>query len=176
MLSGSWTEKRMADTDFWELPSNSGREVSRWTVIETCGSGDERAYRCDIALEGQFYSEMFDSAAVGDLRDFGLVIHGLMLRHHELQRLVSHLREWLSLPPAELRDRSLDLTCGMGGLFDQSLRLALGQRDDTLSGGRPVATLVYLVGRMKGELSYPVDPSCLKIMADGIERILERAG
>jgi len=165
----------MSDALCWELPSSSGRENSRWTVTEINGKGAERTFRCDVALEGQFYGETLESASVGDLQDFGLVVRGLQLRHDELTRLVGTLGEWLALPLGQLRDHSLAFSCGMGGLFDQSLRLSLGQRDDTISDGRPVATLEYIVGRLKGELSYPVDQSCLRIMAEGIEGVLRHA-
>jgi hypothetical protein len=166
----------MPKGNYWELPSNSGREVSRWTVTEVRGEAAEKTYRCDVALEGRFYGDTLGSAVVDEIKDFSLVVRGLQLRHQELSRLVDRLRQWLSLPLAALKDRSLEFSCGMGGLFDQSLLLTLGQRDDTISGGRPVATLAYIVGRMNGELSYPVDPSCLEILADGIERVLECAG
>ena len=165
----------MSDSLRWELPSSSGRETSRWTVTEINGEGAERSFRCDVVLEGQFYGETLDSSSASDLRDFDLVVRGLQLRHDELSRLVDTLREWLGLPLAQLRDHVLEISCGMGGLFDQSLCLTLGQRADTISDGRPVATLEYIVGRLRGELSYPVDQSCLRIMAEGIEAVLGHA-
>jgi hypothetical protein len=60
----------------------------------------------------------------------------------------------------------------MGALFDQSLILRVGQRDDTRSAGRPVATLTYSVGRMRGEMSYVIDHEGLSRFTAGIARAL----
>ena len=64
----------------------------------------------------------------------------------------------------------------MGALFDQRLILTVGRRDDTRSAGRPVATLAYAVGRMRGELSYVVDHHGLRHLGEGIARALGDAG
>ena len=180
----------MSDPLCWQLSSSSGREVSRWTVTEIDGTGSARTFCCEVSLEGRFYGDALDSnptstpastststsTSVEESRDFGLVVRGLLLRQDELSRLVDTLREWLDLTPVQQRQRPLALDCGMGALFDQSLRLTLGLRDDTLVLDRPVATLAYIVGRLRGELSYAVDPSCLQILVEGIEAALEVAG
>ena len=64
----------------------------------------------------------------------------------------------------------------MGALFDQSVILSVGRRDDTRSAGRPVATLAYAVGRMRGEMSYVIDHHGLRHLAAGIARALEGTG
>jgi hypothetical protein len=161
------------DNRRWELPSSSGRELCTWTVVEVGTRDDDRTYQCDVSLEGCFFGETLDPWAGTRDPDFALVVRGMLLRRDELERLARTLGEWLSLSPAELRDRALELSCGMGGLHDQSILLTLGRRDDTSSMGRPVATVSYLVGRMRGELTYIVDQSCLRVLMEGIERALD---
>jgi hypothetical protein len=157
----------------WELSSVSGREAARWTVTGCDGRGEDAALTCDVRLEGQYYGEALAARSPGDVPDFALVLRGLDLRRRELDRLAEYLAEWLALPPAALGDQRAGFTCGMGALFDQSLILTVGRRDDTRSAGRPVATLAYGVGRMRGEMSYVIDHRCLGRLAAGIARALE---
>lgn len=156
----------------WELPSNTGQETCRWSVQDAEGEGDARVFLCCVRLEGRFFDASLGGTAIREERDYALEIRGLQVRVDELARLTAHLGEWLRLPLPDMRSTALELSCGMGGLFDQSLRLTLGARKDTISGGHPVATLDYIIGRMKGELSYPVDPTCLQKLVDGIDRVL----
>jgi hypothetical protein len=158
----------------WELRSSSGLEAARWSVTEVQGLGERAIYFCDVSLEGRYFGATLGSGRVGDPKDFGLAIRGLQLGAHELQRLSAHLHEWLSLPAAKQNATALELSCAMGSLFDQSLRLALGARSDTLAGGRPVATLQFRIGRMQGEFTYVVDPICLRILAEGIDEAMHR--
>ena len=66
--------------------------------------------------------------------------------------------------------------CTMGRLFDQSLLFELGVRGDTLAGGQPVATFRYVVGRMRGEMNFPTEPSRLRELARGIRAAVEAEG
>jgi len=156
----------------WELPASSGRERAVWKVVRRENDG----FCCDVELRGRYFGELLEAAPQAALprSDFVLELRGLQLLAVDLQRFADHLREWLQLPLAELRQRSLAVSCGMGGLFDQHLQLELGPRDDTISAGRPVATLGYVVGRLRGELSYVVDPGCLEILERGIRAALGR--
>ena len=153
----------------WELASVTGREVSRWTIAGA--SGD--AFVCDVTLEGQYHGETLGAGWQG--RDFALAMRGLELSRPDLDRLAEHLSEWLALPPAALADPGRGLTCGMGALFDQRLALSIGQRADVVSGGRPVATLEFAVGRLRGDFRYVVDGTSLKRFADGIHLALTSA-
>jgi len=157
----------------WGLSSVSGREATRWTVRGSDGRGVDGTLTCDVRLEGQYYGEALGAQPPGDVPDFALVLRGLDLRRRELDRLAGYLAEWLALPPAALGDQGAGFTCGMGALFDQRLTLTVGRRDDTRSAGRPVATLAYGVGRMRGEMSYVIDHQCLRHLAAGIAGALE---
>jgi len=112
---------------------------------------------------------------VSVLRDYGLVLKGLAICVTELERLATFLDSWLRLSLAEQTQHAPSIECSVGGLFDQSLVMCLGERDDTLSGGKPVATFRYVTGRMKGELSFVTDQSCLRALSDGIRAALTRA-
>jgi hypothetical protein len=158
--------------DGWALPSASGREIARWTVTGERGHGDDSTLTCDVELAGRYYGETLDAGVDGDRPDFRLVLRGLALPRRELARLASWLAQWLALPAAALHESRLEVSRALGGLFDQSFVLRMGPREDVTSGGRPVATLAYCVGRMRGELVYTVDPDGLRRFAAGIERAL----
>ena len=135
----------------FELRSITDRESVAWTVLER-GSD---ALVCDANLSGTYYDRVLGPAA-GE-PDFGLVLRGVRLPLHELERLAG-----------ELEAGSVALACSMGRLFDQSLLFELGVRDDTLTAGRPVATFRYVVGRMRGEMVFLTDSSRLSSLARGI--------
>ena len=158
----------------WALVSRSGRERVTWHVRAVEGTGADAVLTCDIALSGQFFGESLGSGRPEAPPDFSLEIRGLLLRLSTLQRLYDHLKRWLDLPLAEMRSTRLRLDCDMGGLFDQDVRLLLGERADTLSSGHPVATVKYIVGRMSGELSFVTDPSCLASLCEEVGAALRR--
>lgn len=166
----------MPDSLRWELPSNSGREVGRWSVTALHRERGETTLCCDVELEGRFFGEAPAMGSPHELQDYHLVIHGLYLRRSELSRLVRALRDWLDLPPERLRDHAFEWSGGMGGSSDQHVRLTFGQREDVLSDGHPVATVEFAVGRLSGELSYPTDQSCLRLLVEGVEYALANAG
>lgn len=153
----------------WQLSSHGGREQVTWHARRAEGTGDEAVLTCDIVLVGRFFGETLGSGPPDASPDFSLEIRGLAVRIPTLQRLHDHLTRWLDLPLAEMRTARLEVDCDMGGLFDQDVRLILGDRQDTLSSGRPIATLKYLVGRMSGELSFVTDPTCLVSLRDGVD-------
>src|SRR5262249_25093557 len=148
------------ESSSWQLTSSSGREWVRWDLQEVHAREQRAALICDIHLEGQYFGAALGGEATG-VRDYHLLLGGLAIGRDELERLSLYLRQWLQLPLAQQARRPPALTCNVGGLFDQSLTMTLGQRDDTLSGGRPVATFRYIVGRLTGELSFVTDQSCL---------------
>lgn len=160
----------------WDLPSVSGREAARWIITGCHGQGEDAALTCDVRLEGRYFGDLLDASPRGETPDFALLLRGLDLRRRDLDRLAGHLAAWSVLPPAALGDDGAGFTCAMGALFDQRLILGVGRRDDTRSGGRPVATLTYGVGRMRGELSYVVDHHGLRHLATGIARALGDGG
>jgi len=154
----------------WVLSSSSGRESVSWRVRSIDRGKDGLVLVCDVTLAGFYYDGVLDSGAVEP--DFRLVLHGLELRTRELERLVDRLEAWRALSLSELASAPITLECSMGDLFDQSLLFELGRKDDTLAGGRLVATFRYVVGRMTGEMSFPTDPGCLRGLADGIKTAL----
>jgi len=163
-----------APTWGWMLSSGCGRESASWVVRSIDRSKDGSTLVCDVTLAGIYYAAVLDSRAAEP--DFRLALHGLKLWTRELERLVDSLEAWLALPLPELARVPIALECSMGGLFDQSLRFELGARDDTLAGGKPVATLRYIVGRMTGQMWFPIDSGCLRGFADGITATLRWGG
>jgi hypothetical protein len=153
----------------WELVSSSGRESARWTVVRENRAANEPVLFCDVALAGNYFGEPLSVDTVRPGRDFTLEMHGLAVPISTLIRLLTIMRTWLTLSLSELRSSNLALDCEMGGLFDQRVALVIGDRADTISSGHPVATMKYVVGRMKGELSFVTDQSCLASFCRGID-------
>ncbi|MCH9672112.1 MAG: hypothetical protein K0U93_11750 [Gammaproteobacteria bacterium] len=158
----------MTEPCAWALRSKSGREQVEWTTRSIDGVERERQYRCDIALFGYYQAGQIAAGDVSDSNDYRLALRGLYLSHDSLERLVGWLREWLSVPLAALRSTPLSIDCGMGSVFGQSLVLRLGERDDILSEGHPVATVTFVTGRLRGELVFVVDRSCIAAFSEGI--------
>lgn len=123
---------------------------------------------CDVELAGRFYGAAFEARPATPQPDFHLEIRGLAITVSTLERLHDHLTRWLSLPPFEQTKTSLGLDCDMGSLFDQHVRLLLGERTDTLSGGQPVATVRYVMGRMTGEMWFATDADGLSMFSEQI--------
>lgn len=153
----------------WTLASTSGRETARWVV--TGDAGAAAGLTCDVHLEGHYLGETLGGRAERE-PDFALVLRGLEIPRRDLDRLSAHLDAWLALPPYAVADPGSGLRCGMGALFDQRLDLAIGARDDVLAAGRPVATLTYAVGRLRGDLTLIVDHGGLTRFAAGIAAAL----
>jgi hypothetical protein len=53
--------------------------------------------------------------------------------------------------------------------------MRLGRRDDTLSGGEPVATFRFVTGRLKGEMVFLTDRDRLQELNEGIRAALDRS-
>lgn len=156
----------------WTLASASGREIARWIVT---GERDD-ALACDVHLEGRYLGETLGGASRESTPDFSLAMRGLEIPRRDLDRLVAHLDAWLALPPVALADPASGLRCGMGALFGQRLDLEIGAREDVASAWRPVATIAYTVGRLRGEFTLIVDAAPLARLAAEIAAALGDAG
>ena len=156
----------------WQLASNSGREVARWDVHERHETSRGVALTCDVQLEGQYFGAAL--GGLSEMRDYRLLLRDLSVGTLELGRLSSYLGEWLRLPLAEQVSHPLTFVCNVGELFDQSLTMTLGGRDDTLSDGKPVVTLGFIVGRLRGELVFVTDQKCLGLFCADIGAMLHR--
>jgi hypothetical protein len=145
----------------WRLASGTGREKVTWTARAFERSGSEDAITCDVTLAGRYFPASLDARDAGGTPDFHLELRGLAVTISTLERLHDHLTRWLALSPSERSQTGLSVDCDLGSLFDQHIRLLLGERSDTLSAGQPVATLRYVVGRMTGEMWFATDADSL---------------
>ena len=151
-------------TDAFSLPSSTGRESVTWRIRGRGEGAVGTVLTCEVTLAGSYYDGVLASGEQAP--DFCLALRGLKLWARDLERLVERIETWLV--ESSQAARPIALSCSMGGLFDQSLLFELGPRDDTLSGGRPVASFRYITGRMTGEMVFPTDPSCLRGFVEGI--------
>ena len=151
----------------WHLNSSSGRESVRWQV----SSHRPDAFVCDILLSGQYFGATLGGSST-EPPDYSLVLKSLTIGVEELGRLAAFLSSWLALPIAEQARHPPAFECAVGGLFDQIILMELRERSDVLSGGKPVVSFRYITGRLKGELSFVTDQSCLRELSEGIGRAL----
>jgi len=156
----------------WQLVSGAGREKITWTARALDGSGSEDAILCDVTLEGRYFGAALEMRPASETPDVHLEIRKLAVTVSTLERLHDHLTRWLSLPSFEQRRTPLGVDCDMGSLFDQHVRLLLGERADTLSGGQPVATVRYVVGRMTGEMWFATEAEELSMFSEQIRSAL----
>ena len=147
----------------WHLNSSSGRESVCWQVL----SHGHGAFVCDILLSGEYFGATLGGDPAGP-RDYTLVLKNLSIGVEELGRLAAFLNSWLELPMAEQAQHPPTFECAVGGLFDQVVIMDLRERNDVLSGGKPVVTFRYITGRLTGELSFVTDQSCLRELSEGI--------
>jgi hypothetical protein len=156
----------------WTLVSGTGREQVAWTARGRDDAGSGTAIPCDLTLAGRFYGAALEDRVPAPHPDFHLEIRGLAVPVPTLERLHDHLARWIDLSPIERRNAPLGLDCDMGSLFDQHVRLLLGERADTLSAGQPVATLRYVVGRLAGEMWFATDADALTRWSEEIRAAL----
>jgi GNAT superfamily N-acetyltransferase len=159
----------------FRLASESGRESIRWEVRERRETRLGPALRCDVSLTGAYFGEGLADAPVRPVPgapDYLLVFRNFMVGLAEMNRLQTHLDEWLRLSASEQASHPLGIDCTLGSLFDQSLVLAIGQRADVLSGGLPVATLRFVAGRTEGEMSFVAGPAALQELSRGLASCL----
>ncbi len=144
----------------WKLPSNSGRQLSTWTV------NDQTAEY--LACDYEFRSHSVES----EQPESAIKFSRLVLSRSKLLEFVEIAKEWLEKPLSETAAKKFEATVDMGGGFDTYLRLRFGESPSIISAQNNTVTINYCVAGVDGELAYVVDQSCLRDMTDGIATAL----
>jgi hypothetical protein len=102
-----------------------------------------------------------------------LVIPGLCLGIEALRTLHDRLAAWLSRPLAELVTAKLTTDAPLALPPGQRLDVAFGPRADTLDGMNQTVTLLFGTTRLKGDVHFVTDQSCVRLFANGLAGALQ---
>jgi hypothetical protein len=144
----------------WNLPSNSGRQLSTWTV------NDQTAEH--LSCDFEFRSQSVES----DQPESVIRFSRLILTKSKLLEFVEVAREWLAKPLSDAASASFEVSVDMGGGFDTYVQLRFGESPSVISAQNNAVTIDYCVAGVDGELTYVVDQSCLREMTEGITTAL----
>lgn len=89
---------------------------------------------------------------------------GLVLSASRMEQLVDDLTKWLDSPEAGIQSFSGAYPLARDGY--SKLDLTFHDRADTISSDdKPVVTVLFALGRIRGEFSFVTDQSCLGLFA-----------
>jgi len=112
-----------------------------------------------------------------DLAAPTVVMPRLALSRRQLRELLSALRLWLDQPLDALLLRTFHYKADLIDGPAESLIVNFGRHEGLLIGGGQVGCLVELrYSALKTSLPLVTDPTCLEILADGLERVLYLEG
>jgi hypothetical protein len=142
------------------LPSNDGEAQF---VIELGAPVEyalETGYESAIHLRGRYWD--------GGEQTFPLStsISGLWLSAPSLTSLRDHISQWLRQPLRHLIADDLSAGFELAQLYNQSVHVRFGRRDDTISDMKPVVTIAFLAGALQGEFHFVTDQSCLALFVE----------
>jgi len=150
--------------------------MTSWIVRDSFVLEDEQFLLTEIVLTGKYW-DRFKSAQCKGLtyaREFSLVMPQFLIATSRLKELCEQVSDWLNRPISELAKTPPDVSVELCFLDGQSFQVNVGTRDDLICDiGHSVCTLTYKANALSGECVYIIDPTCLQIMVDGINRQLE---
>lgn len=145
------------------LRSNDGESMLELSFENKSEYAHEAGFESTVTVKGRHWDgdHTFPSS---------LSIEGMWLRTKELKELEAHISRWTNRSLSDLRIEELNREFELACLPEQSLRIALGDRSDTISDSHPVVTISLTAGPMKGEYHFLTDQSCLSIFSDELTR------
>ena len=100
------------------------------------------------------------------------VVRELTLSREKLIELVAELRSWLGQPLDVVGAQRFEHSANVAENPAESLTLELGPREDVIRGRGGVGCRIEVrSSALRSSLIFPTDPTCLGIMADGVERL-----
>lgn len=153
----------------WRLPSSDGWNGMTVKVGQVVHQGGAPLFLAKIMLRGSFWnrscavSEINDRSAV--VLDFRIVLPEVVIDRDLLSQAHSMLMDWVG-------SRRLG-SCLLTSNTNQVFRIELGQGKDMIfSLEKPIFIVGYAVSRLRFEVQFPVDESCICIATSGIEECL----
>ncbi len=99
---------------------------------------------------------------------FSTSIAGLWLRAEDLTEFQEHISRWLRRPLAELTPEKLNADFQLTRLPGQRLDLKFGSRANVISDQKPVLTITFSSGALRGEFYLVTDQSCLALFVQDL--------
>ena len=141
------------------LLSNNGEAQFVVEFIAPAEYAHDSGFESSITLRGRHWD--------GDHTfPFSTSIEGLWLRAADIVGLQDHIARWLRQPLERLIAGDLSAEFQLARLPDQSVRVRLGPREDTISNRHPVFTVSFSVGALQGEFHFVTVQSCLALFVE----------
>ena len=93
----------------------------------------------------------------------------------DVVRLRDRIATWLHQPLDALDPASLDSQFRLTRVPGQEFLVAFGARADVISDRKPVLTVSFAAGRLKGSFLFVTDQSCLNIFVDGLSAAIDES-
>ncbi|HEX8289568.1 MAG TPA: hypothetical protein VF556_16410 [Pyrinomonadaceae bacterium] len=162
----------------FELPSNSGWCKTTWKFYDVIQFENRRLFATEVIFNSSFWN--YAASISGKFKDAKLVedcflkLPQLSLVEWELERLYSHLAKWLQTPLSLLEETPLEYIADLTASTDyQFFEMKFGiTGNNIVPRGQTECTISYKASGISGEISYIVDQSCIRIFAEGLEKLL----
>lgn len=146
----------------WRLPSNSGRDLTNWTISEQTTDH----FLCNCEFRSEAVEETLPRAS---FRFSRLIVHKCTIA--EFLKVADN---WLNQPLSDAVSTPFETSFDVGSSFDNFLRLKFGTDESIISGQNFAARFDYHVAGVGGGFSYVVDQTCLREFAEGMRGTLRR--
>lgn len=152
-----------------KLESNRGGESLRLEFIERRDCGPDPGADCSVILAGSNCSDGEPKTVRADLGCLHLSLIAVSALAAELER-------WVGLPLERLATEPLECEHELAFAPTSGLRVRFGERADAISDRKPVLTVVFSVGSLKGELHFVTDQSCIAVFVGGLRQAARAVG
>jgi hypothetical protein len=124
-------------------------------------------WTCTLRLIGEHWEG-------GHGRPFTVTADGFVLRAAALDALHHHVVSWLDGPLEALVSSRLDASFELAGPL-QTLGFRFGPVDEVIAErSKPVVSIGFSIGALRGNFHIVTDPSCLALFAEGLGDALKR--
>ncbi len=157
----------------WNLPSNSGWNMTSWMLRDVVKINRKRYLLVEVVLTGKYWNRVKlgqkDFSASDCAKEYSLTLPQVLIAEASLKKLHRELLKWLKTPIHKFADTSLNLKEELGGIDSQTFSIEFGKRSDFIINiGHTACTISYKTNALSGECAYIVDQSCVQTFVDGL--------
>jgi hypothetical protein len=163
----------------WNLPSNSGWNMSSWIIRDVVRIKRKKYLLVEVVLTGKYWNRVQRAQnAIGSFdraKEYSVILPQVLLSESKLKTLHHQLSRWLKTPIAKFASDSLNVREELAGLDSQVFAMEFGKRDDLIINlAHTACTISYRTNALVGETSYVVDQSCIQTFVDGLNGYFDR--
>ena len=150
----------------FELPSNSGWQEMRWTLLDSVFIHGQNACLCSLELKGRSWDVTDEEFVTGRIVDDHVIqLRQLLIDTAKLAEIEKKLTAWLQRPANIEQELAVSES-------HQSCVLSIGPEPDvSLADEKPVARLT-LSNPSPIDYWFVVDQSCIRLFNDDICRVI----